>query len=146
MGENGGSGAAARAAPGKENKNMVRKFVATGAIAGALALAGVLGSLAVSGVAGAATSGSASTTAPAHTPNCTKAPARLARIAKLEAKAQAWLPQAQQRLTTAEQQGHPRRVARIERRIGRVERLEARGNRLQAKIEAACPGSSNSSS
>jgi hypothetical protein len=99
------------------------------------------------GGAGAAAAASTSTGGPSEssarttgTYNCANAPHALTRIAKLEAKAQAWVPKAQQRETQATQAGHPKVAARIGRRITRVETLEAKGTKLADKIEGLCPG------
>ena len=105
---------------------MLKKIVATAVLGGTLALG-------AAGVAGAATGGST------H-PNCAKAQAAVTRIVKLEAKANVWLPKAQQREATAVQNGNTARAARIERRIARVQKLEARANARIQKLEAKCPG------
>lgn len=110
---------------------MLKRIIATAVLGGALTLG-------VAGVAGA------SPPAGATHPRCAKAPAALARIAKLEAKANAWLPKAEQREATATSEGHADVAARIERRIDRVQRLEAKGTALRQRIEAACPGASSS--
>ncbi len=114
---------------------MIRKVIATTALTGALALG-------VGGVASAA-----STTPPAggtatatHTFNCARAPRVLARIAKLEARAQAFIPKAQAREATAQKNGNTTRANKIAARITRVQGLEARAATLQQKVEATCPG------
>ena len=106
---------------------MLKKIIATAVLGGTLALG-------AAGVAGAATTGNAT-----H-PNCAKAQAAVTRIAKLEAKANVWLPKAQQREAAAVQNGNTKRAARIERRIDRVQKLEAKANARVQRIEAKCPG------
>ena len=106
---------------------MLKKIIATAVLGGTLALG-------AAGVAGAAATGSSK-----H-PNCAKAQAAVTRIVKLEAKADAWLPKAQQREATALKNGNTVRAARIEKRIDRVQKLEAKANVRILKLEAACPG------
>lgn len=114
------------------------KLMAAAAVCGALTLGGAV----LATAAGAATGGSSSGT---DAPNCAKAPAVLARIDKLETRASNWLPGAEQREATAQQDGDRVQAARIARRIARVERLQQRGDKLEQKIEAACPGAAASS-
>ncbi len=111
---------------------MLKKIIATTVLGGTLALG-------AAGVAGAATTGGS-----AH-PNCAKAQAAVTRIVKLEAKADVWLPKAQQREATATQNGNAKRAARIGRRIDRVQKLEAKANARIQKVEAACPGTTTPS-
>src|SRR5579872_2630384 len=71
--------------------------------------------------------------------NCANAPKALARIAKLESKAQAWLPKAQARETKAIQAGHTKLASRIAKRIQRVQKLEADGTKRATRIQSLCP-------
>ena len=114
---------------------MFRKVIATAALSGALALG-------ITGVAAAdATTPAPSTPgAVAHTPDCSKAPHALARIAKLEAKAQNFVTKAQAREANAQQAGNTARANKIAARITKVQGLEAKGNTLVQKIQAKCPG------
>jgi hypothetical protein len=111
---------------------MLKKIIATAVLGGTLALG-------AAGVAGAAT-----TSGTTH-PNCAKAQAAVTRIVKLEAKANVWLPKAQQREATASQNGNTKRADRIERRIARVQKLEAKAAPRIQKLEAACPGTTTPS-
>ena len=111
---------------------MVRTIITTTVLAGVLTVGGA-------GVASAATTGATGST-PAHVPDCAKAPAALARIQRLEGRATTWLPKAQQRLATAQQEGKQARATRIQRRIAFVEKAEVRGTARQQRIDAACPG------
>jgi hypothetical protein len=97
------------------------------------------GSTPVSGAAG--TGGSSKGTF-----NCANAPKALARIAKLEAKAQAWLPKAEARETKATQSGHTKLAAKIAKRVQRVQKLEVAGNKRAAHIQSLCPGAAPASS
>ena len=110
---------------------MIRKLIATTALTGALALG-------VTGVAGAASGGATTTTA---TPKaCARAPHALARLDKLNAKYQAWLPKAEARETAAKKTHHTKLAAAIAKRITRAQKAYAKGAALYQKIEAKCPG------
>jgi hypothetical protein len=125
------------------------KRIAVWMLSGAVTMGGAL-TLAGAGVAAAAapsSSGSANigSTAPAvssGTFNCANAPRALARIAKLESKAQVWAPKAEAREAKAVAADKTKVADRIGRRVKRVEALEARGTARAGKIQALCPGSS----
>jgi len=113
---------------------MIRKMLATTALTGALALG-------IGGVASAATTAPPATGGTAtHTFNCARAPHVLARIARLEARAQTFIPKAQAREAAAQQKGDTALANKIAARITKVQGLEAKGTTLQQKVEAKCPG------
>jgi len=112
---------------------MISKVIATTALTGAIALG-------VGGVASAASTTPAAGGTGTHTFNCARAPRVLARIAKLEARAQAFIPKAQAREATAQKNGNTTRANKIAARITKVQGLEAKATTLQQKVEARCPG------
>jgi hypothetical protein len=117
---------------------MIRKFIATAALSGALALG-------ATGIAGASGSTTA-TGAPAKVPAlCAKAPAALAHLQKLNAEYQAWLPKAQAREAAAVKANQKKLAAKIESRIDRAQKAYNRGAAAYKKIEAKCPGAAPSS-
>jgi hypothetical protein len=111
-----------------------------GRIAAGVALTATLG-IGTAGVAVAATqTSSAPTTAPVHHFTCAQAPRALARIARVDARIQKWLPKAQTREQAAKQAGKTTLAKHIERRISRVEHLETRLEKIKGKITTLCPG------
>ena len=113
---------------------MFRKIIATTALTGALALG-------VGGVASAATTAATATGAgAANTFDCTRAPGVLARIAKLEARAQTFILKAQAREAKDRQAGDTARANKIAVRITKVQGLEAKAADIQQKVESKCPG------
>ena len=113
---------------------MIRKVIAIAGLSGALALG-------IGGVASATTTSTPPSGGTAtHTFDCSRAPRALARIAKLESKAGTWLPKAQAREATAQQNGHTTVADRIAKRIARVQKFQTRGTSIQQKIQAKCPG------
>jgi hypothetical protein len=73
--------------------------------------------------------------------SCTLASRLLDRIARVEQRAQKWLPRAQARESAARAAGNTALAQRIAQRISRVEGLESRGSAITGRIEARCPGS-----
>ena len=111
-----------------------------GKIAAGVGLTATLG-IGTAGVAVAATqTSSAPTTAPTHHFTCAQAPRALARIARVDARIQKWLPKAQTREQAAQQAGKTTLAKHIGRRINRVGHLETRLGKVKAKITALCPG------
>ncbi|MGH9919270.1 MAG: hypothetical protein ACRD6W_10460 [Nitrososphaerales archaeon] len=108
---------------------MFKRIIATAALGGSLAIGGSTAAWAAS-----------STTQPTQF-NCTNAPKALARITKLESKAQTFVTKATAREATATKAGHTRVAKFIQHRITAVQRREAKGTALMKRIESACPGS-----
>jgi uncharacterized membrane protein YgcG len=119
----------------EKGTDMFAKVIATTAFGASLAL-GVAG-VAGAAVTGGTTTGGSGTTQAAR---CAKAPAALARLRKLDARYQAWLPKAEQREAAAKNGGHDAQAARIQGRIDRAEKAYQKGESRYQKIEAACPG------
>ncbi len=118
---------------------MIRKLIAAGALAATL----VVGS---AGIAGAATSSTTTTAAPTTPKACAKAPAVLARLAKANAKYQAWLPKAEANEQKAKAAGKTLQADRIAARLARAQVVYQRGLNLDHKIQTHCPGATASGS
>jgi hypothetical protein len=120
---------------------MMRKLIATAAVAGSLAF-GAVGLVGSSGVAGAASPSTATTpgtaTPATHASRCAQAETLAKWIQAGEAKAAVWLPKAQARQSAATAAGNTTVATRIAHRISRVQKLETKGNTLLAKIAAKC--------
>lgn len=111
---------------------MIKRIIATAAISGTLVLGGA-------GIASAATPAPSTTT---HSYNCANAPKALARITKLETKAQTLQSKVAAREQKAQAAGRTKLAARLGRIVARIQKAETRGNTLMQKIEAACPSAS----
>jgi hypothetical protein len=114
---------------------MLTRIIATAALGGTLTFAGATAAWAAP-----------STTGTTHSSfSCTNAPKALARIDKLESRAQTFVTKATAREAAATKAGHTKLAKRIGNRIAAVERREARGTALAQRIESACPGSTSTS-
>jgi hypothetical protein len=121
---------------------MFGKLVATATLGGSLALGGGTVAMAAPGSAAAASSSAT----PTSSFNCANAPKALHRLTRLEARAQTYLGKATAREDAAAKAGHTKRAQAIARRISAIEKRESKVTARMARIEAACPGSSATSS
>jgi hypothetical protein len=109
---------------------VIRRVLAVTMVGGALGL----------GALGLASAAGASTPAPQKTVDCSKAPNRLAQIAKAEARITAALPRAQARLAHAQQVGNTARAQAIQARITAAQDRQSQLAAAQQRINTACPG------